>query len=332
MRCQAARHRRRLGLPLALSLVCLVAARSPAADDIVVEETPPQAPPHQPMFRVMPPQVRVEMRQIEVSDAAGPAGRGTARKPYLGIVTEPVSEQVRAQLELPEGMGLAVEAVADDGPAGRGGIERFDVLRKFDDQLVCTAEQLSALVKAAGKGKEVTLTVVRGGKEMTFEVLIDEHEVAVGGPAPGGAGPFAGLPAMPMDLQELVGDVLPDFGGDVRARVQQQVQGAIQQAEAGGFGGNGAARVLQVFPDGMSRNMVVVADERGTVEIREADGKRTVTVKDPSGEQVHKGPLDTEADRERVPEAFRGMVEEVEGRLGGRHRPPAGGELDGNEL
>jgi len=321
---------------VSLSLLTALAggALAHAADDLVAEENPPQ-PPAQ--VQIMPPQVRVEMRQIEVPEGEGLPGEQVRREPYLGIVTGPVSDQLRAQLELPEGIGLSVEAVAKDGPAGRGGIKKFDILQKFDDQLICTPDQLSALVKTAGKGKEVTLTVIRGGKEQQYEVLIDEREVAVGGPAADAAGPFAGLPGMPLELEGLLGDmlpgVMPGFGDDIRAQMQAQVQEALQQAQAGGFGGNGAARVLQIYPGGASQNVVVVADERGTVEIRETDGKRTVRVKDPSGEEVHQGPLDTKADREKVPEAFRGMVEEVEGRLGGRaRRPAADEETDANEI
>ena len=107
----------------------------------------------------------------------------------------------------------------------------------------------------------------------------------------------------------------------MRLQIQRQVQEALDQAGAGGFGGNAQARVLQIYPGGGSQKVVVNSDERGTVEIRETDGKRTVTVKDPTGKEVHSGPLDTDADREQVPEAFRGMVGEVEGRLGGRAKP-----------
>jgi hypothetical protein len=323
-------------IPLSLAAI-LASAVAHAADDVVIEETQPTPPAPRPQVFMMPPRVRIQMRQMQEQDNAPGAGE-TRVEPYLGVVTGPVSDQLRAQLELPEGIGLTVDAVAKDGPAGRGGVKQFDILQKFDDQLVCTAEQLSALVKAAGKGKEVKLTVIRAGKEQQLDVLIDEREVAVGGPA---AAPFAGLPGMPLELEGLLGDMLPPgipgFGEDIRAQVQQQVQEAIEQAQAGGFGGDVNARVLQIFPGGASQNVVVVADQRGTVEIRETDGKRTVTVKDPAGKEVHQGPLDTDADREQVPEAFRGMVEEVEGRLGGGRRWPGRGETaeqpaDDNEI
>jgi hypothetical protein len=157
-------------------------------------------------------------------------------------------------------------------------------------------------------------------------VLIDDRQVAVGGPAAPAAG-VAGV--LPLDLGGLLGEALPDglpgIGDDVRLQIQRQVQEALDQAEAqaaaGGFGGNAQARVLQIYPGGRSQKVVVNSDQRGTVEIRETDGKRTVTVKDPAGKEVHSGPLDTEADREQVPEAFRGMVGEVEGRLGGGAKP-----------
>jgi hypothetical protein len=61
----------------------------------------------------------------------------------------------------------------------------------------------------------------------------------------------------------------------------------------------------------------VHSDERGKVEIRETNGKRTVTIKDRAGKEMHAGPLDTDADRKKVPAAFRGMVDEVEKQLGG---------------
>ena len=78
-------------------------------------------------------------------------------------------------------------------------MKKFDILRKFDDQLVCTAEQLSALVKAAGKGKEVALTVTRGGKEEVVKVLIDDRQVAVGVPAAVSVG-VGGAEALPTAL------------------------------------------------------------------------------------------------------------------------------------
>lgn len=295
-------------LALIAAITDLPSARG--ADARVAKETPPSATP-QPKVRVMSPQISVQIQQVQ-DQAREPAAGGPRREPYLGVVTGPVTDQLRSQLEIPAGMGLVVEAVAADSPAERAGMKRFDILRQFDDQIVCTAEQLSTLVKAAGKGKEVVLTVTRGGKETFLKVLIDDRDVVEGGAAPLD---FDGLAELPAGIDALVAEVaaeaIPGFDDDVRAQIQQQVKDALSQAGVGKDGNNAIARVFQIYPGGQSQSVFVHTDERGTVEIRETNGKRTVMIKDPSGKQIYAGPLDTDADQEKVPEAFRGMVGEV---------------------
>jgi hypothetical protein len=233
------------------------------------------------------------------------------REPLLGLVTGPVAEQLRAQLGIPEGFGLAVEAVAADGPAERGGVKKFDILRKFDDQFLCTPEQLSALVKAAGSGKEVALTVIRGGKEQVVKVSIGDREVAAGRPASavgGGVTPGNG---------DLFGEALSEAMSGIDAAARVQVQRHLQEALGQAALGLARAQVVQVYPGGAGQHVIVHSDEPGKVEIRETNGKRTVTIKDRAGKEMHAGPLDTDADRKKVPAAFRGMVDEVEKQLGG---------------
>lgn len=66
-----------------------------------------------------------------------------------------------------------------------------------------------------------------------------------------------------------------------------------------------------------TQRAVAESSDRGAVEIQETDGRRMVRVKDPTGREVHAGPLDTDADWQAVPEAFREMVRDVAGKLGG---------------
>jgi len=279
MRRVPSRFARHLALLAALAVCPAVQA---AADAQAAEQPPVVERPEE----EAKPRGRIQMRQMQPQ--AGPAA-AVRREPYLGVVAGPVAEQLRAHLALPEGVGLVVEEATKEGPAARGGIGKFDILLKFGDQLICNAEQLAALVKAAGKGEEVVFTVVRGGKEMVVTVLIDERDVEVDEPAT----PAAGLGVNPLAenpfAQNPFGPAFPMFPG---------------------------------FPGGLSQRVVAHADQRGAVEIRETDGRRTVTVRDPTGRQVHAGPLDTDADRRRIPAAFRALVGEVETRLGGKAKPP----------
>jgi hypothetical protein len=187
-------------------------------------------------------------------------------------------------------------------------------------------------VEAAGKDKEVALTLLRGGRQQVVTVTLGEREVAMGGAGGGprlGFEPFGGLDGgagLPFDLGELLGGAfaegLPGLGGDVQAQVQRQVQEALEQVQAQALGGDVQARVLQIYPGGgRSQSVTVMSDGEGSVEIRETDGERTVTIKDPAGQEVYSGPLAEAADREQIPEAFRDKVRSAEERLGGRRQP-----------
>jgi serine protease Do len=58
------------------------------------------------------------------------------------------------------------------GPAEAAGIQRGDVIVTFDGKAVAEAHHLPPLVAAAPVGKEVELTILRGGAEQTLRVKV----------------------------------------------------------------------------------------------------------------------------------------------------------------
>jgi hypothetical protein len=83
-------------------------------------------------------------------------GAEAKQVPFIGVVTSPLSEQVRAQTTLTEDVGLSVDVVSPDSPAAKAGLKAHDILAKYDDQILCAAVQLSALVKRTGTGNKAT--------------------------------------------------------------------------------------------------------------------------------------------------------------------------------
>ena len=57
-----------------------------------------------------------------------------------------------------------------------------------------------------------------------------------------------------------------------------------------------------------------LTDANGEIEVRSENGKRTLTAKNPKGETVFDGPIDTDEQRKAVPAEFRKMLEQVEAR------------------
>lgn len=86
----------------------------------------------------------------------------------LGLSVVRVPEALNSQLDL-KGQGALVIRVQDDGPAAKAGVLENDVVLAIGDQQIAAPEDLRA---SAGKseGKELTIKLLRGGKEQTLQI------------------------------------------------------------------------------------------------------------------------------------------------------------------
>ena len=96
---------------------------------------------------------------------------------FLGVMSLRVPEEVKAQLSLPAGFGLVVEAILPGSPAEKAGLLRHDVLLAFGDQELVNPEQLLALVRRRNKGDEVVLKVMSQATLKEVRVVLDEGPV-----------------------------------------------------------------------------------------------------------------------------------------------------------
>jgi S1-C subfamily serine protease len=90
---------------------------------------------------------------------------GKVQRGWIGI--RPIDPS-RVGIELPT--GALVGVVVPGSPAARAGIQRGDVILKFDGVAVDDAERLRWLSANAGVGKKVTLHVRRGSREADVAV------------------------------------------------------------------------------------------------------------------------------------------------------------------
>jgi hypothetical protein len=96
---------------------------------------------------------------------------------YLGIATSPAPPVLRKQLKLGEGMGLVVDFVEPGSPAQAAGVQPYDVAVRLNDQILINGPQLAVLVRTFDPGAEVTLTVIREGRETPLKVKLVERAV-----------------------------------------------------------------------------------------------------------------------------------------------------------
>lgn len=102
----------------------------------------------------------------------------TRKVTYLGVYTEKLSPVVSRQLGLKDNLYLSVEYVQAGSPAEKAGVEKFDVLKKLDDQILVNQEQLGDLVRSRKPGEETVLTLLRAGKERKLTVKLGQIQAA----------------------------------------------------------------------------------------------------------------------------------------------------------
>ena len=101
---------------------------------------------------------------------------GETRRGWLGVRIQNVDETIAESLGLGKPRGALVAGVDDKGPGKPAGIKAGDVIIKFDGKDVKDSRELPKIVAATPVGREVTVIVVRGGKEQDLKVTLGRLE------------------------------------------------------------------------------------------------------------------------------------------------------------
>ena len=101
---------------------------------------------------------------------------GETRRGWLGVRIQNVDETIAESLGLGKPRGALVAGVDDKGPAKPAGIKAGDVIVKFDGKDVPDSNTLPKLVGSAPVDKDVSVTVVRNGKEVDISVKLGRLE------------------------------------------------------------------------------------------------------------------------------------------------------------
>jgi len=111
--------------------------------------------------------------------------KGTVTRAWLGVLIQQITPEIQESLELKARAGALVADVVKGGPADKAGIQRGDVIVRFDGQIVESQHELPTMVAYLPVNTEVKVVVLRDGKEKTFEVTLEEmtDEAVASGPA-----------------------------------------------------------------------------------------------------------------------------------------------------
>ena len=296
-----------------------------------------------------------------------------AKATFLGVYATKLSPVVSRQLGLSGNLYLSVEQVSPGSPAEKAGLEQYDVLKKLDDQILVNQEQLLELVRSREANQQVSLTILRGGKEQVLKAKLGSKQVSKAQ-----ARGFSAPRILGNDLR-VGGFIMPD-ARDLNERIRKQIAGQrdllgrrgfhgfapnldfsdpklLEQFDADGDGklspmerdkarDEGAVpeldfnfdidldfgtvpNVNEILRDarrrgassswssvsGTAHTKVVSIDDEGSFEYSSEDGKKRFKATSPDGEVLFEGPVNTDVERNALPEGMLERLESLEGNV-----------------
>jgi serine protease Do len=97
---------------------------------------------------------------------------GKIQRPYLGVSYVIISKETATLRRLPE--GAFIQQILPDSPAKKASLQRGDIITKIDGESISVKMSLSKIISKKKVGDRVSLTVDRGGSELTLYANLEE--------------------------------------------------------------------------------------------------------------------------------------------------------------
>jgi len=156
---------------------------------------------------------------------------GKVIRGWLGVMIQPVTQEIAKSFALEEATGTLVGDVLKGGPAEKAGIGRGDVIVSFDGKPIDGPNTLRNIVAQTKVGKNVSVVVIREGKEKTIHVTVGEKEAGMqaSAPIPSSASAKSGL-----TVQDLTPEIAKQLGyKDAEGVVVSDIESGSPAYEAG---------------------------------------------------------------------------------------------------
>jgi membrane-associated protease RseP (regulator of RpoE activity) len=189
------------------------------------------------------------------------AAQPAARNYWVGLITDPADDTLRAHLGIDEG-GLVVREPVKDGPAAKAGVEVHDVIVVVGDKPMKEVGDLIQVIDKS-EGKELKFVIIRKGQKMNVTVMPAKPPERVAGLR---VAPFGDKEALQKWVQQFHGQVVPGGAGQFQFQL-------VQPGVVAGFGFGAAAKL----PDDVTITIVRKGSEKAKITVQKGESKYEVT-------------------------------------------------------
>lgn len=99
---------------------------------------------------------------------------GKVTRGYLGVVIQPVTEELADAFKLEDNEGALIGEVTRDSPAADAGLKEGDVIIEFNGRKITGSVQLRLMASQTAPGTKVPVKLLRDGGEKTLTVELGE--------------------------------------------------------------------------------------------------------------------------------------------------------------
>jgi serine protease Do len=102
---------------------------------------------------------------------------GKITRAWLGIAMRPVTATVAQRFGMDKPHGVLIEQVIEGSPAAKGGLKPLDIILSVDGNPIDRSNQVQSAVLLKNPGDMIRLDVLRDGKEKSYNIKLEEHDV-----------------------------------------------------------------------------------------------------------------------------------------------------------
>ncbi len=101
---------------------------------------------------------------------------GVVQRAYLGVNIADVTSELAKEMGLDANQGVYISEVTDNGAAKKAGIEKGDIIVGAGGRTIKRSSELLEVIGSRRPGDKLEVTILRGGKSKSFQVLLRNRE------------------------------------------------------------------------------------------------------------------------------------------------------------
>jgi len=206
--------------------------------------------------------------------------KGRVERGWLGVLIQPVDEDIRKALGLSEARGALVSRVEPGSPAAKAGIEPGDVIVGLDGKPVEDPRDLAKKVAQAGPGHRAEIEVIRDGERKVLRVELAEMPTEMQQAARGGSDTPRGEPELGVRVAPVDEELRAQFD------IPRDVSGlVVVEVDPDGPAAGKGIRPGDVIAEAADRPVRSVADLSRAIREARADGRKALLLRVFRGDQ-----------------------------------------------